>query len=140
MPFMEDHFNEDQQVDVPGSPHGQEWYHGGIKDNEAEYRLKLGGRGDDGAFLVYDGKRKGEHYYLLVLYRRKPQRLLITRRATDGKYILGWDIHGSITYASVADVINKHKEGMFGFGGQLLPLPGGAAVKLQGYVLYKEKY
>jgi len=119
--------------EIEGAPIGKKWYHGGISDGEAEYRLRsvAGGNGD---YLVYDGKRRGSEYILLVFYEGKCLRWRISRRR-DGRYILGRDRPGVESYESVRMLI-KHHRGLI--NSKPLKMERGGTVKLANYAFVPE--
>lgn len=118
--------------EVEGAPIGKKWYHGGISDDEAEYRLKSVAEGN-GDYLVYDSSRRGE-YILLVYYERKCLRWKISRRR-DGRYIIGRDGPGVQSYESVRMLI-KHHRGLV--NSKPLKLEHGGTVKLANYAFVPE--
>lgn len=119
-------------AEVEGAPVEKKWYHGGISDDEAEYRLKSAAQGN-GDYLVYDGNR-GE-YVLLVFYEGRLHRWQIRRRR-DGRYIVGTDGPGVESYESVRQLI-KHHRGIM--NSKPLKLERGGTVKLANYAYVPEK-
>ena len=119
--------------EVEGAPIGKKWYHGGISDEEAEYRLKSVAEGN-GDYLVYDGGRRGE-YVLLVYYEGRCHRWKISRRRHDGRYIVGRDGPGVESYESVR-VLVKHHRGLI--NSKPLKLEHGGSVKLANYAFVPE--
>ena len=119
--------------EVEGAPIGKKWYHGGISDEEAEYRLKSVAEGN-GDYLVYDGGRRGE-YVLLVYYEGRCHRWKISRRRRDGRYIVGRDGPGVESYESVR-VLVKHHRGLI--NSKPLKLEHGGSVKLANYAFVPE--
>jgi hypothetical protein len=118
--------------EVEGAPIGKKWYHGGISDDEAEFRLKSVAE-NNGDYLVYDSSRRGE-YILLVFYDRKCLRWKISRRR-DGRYIVGRDVPGVESYESVRMLI-KHHRGLI--NSKPLKLEHGGTVKLANYAFVPE--
>lgn len=122
--------------EVKGAPIGKKWYHGGISDDEAEFRLKSVAR-DNGDYLVYDSNqlvgRRGE-YVLLVFFEGKCHRWKISRRR-DGMYVLGKDGPGVKSYESVRELI-KHHRGLV--NSKPLKLEYGGTVKLANYAYVPE--
>ena len=118
--------------EVKGAPIGKKWYHGGISDDEAEYRLKSVAEGN-GDYLVYDSNRRGE-YILLVFYDRKCLRWKISRRR-DGRYIVGRDEPGVESYENVRMLIKRHR-GLI--NSKPLKLESGGTVKLSNYAFVPE--
>ena len=125
--------NFESVEEVEGAPIGKKWYHGGISDEEAEYRLKSVARGN-GDYLVYDsGRRRGE-YILLVYYDGKCHRWKITRRR-DGRYVVGGDGPGVESYESVRQLV-KHHRGLI--NSKPLKLEHGGTIKLADYAYVPE--
>ena len=121
-------------AEVEGAPIGKKWYHGGIDDDEAEYRLKSVAQ-ENGDFLVYDVKyRRGTEYVLLVFYEGKCHRWRILRRR-DGSYILGRDRPGVESYKTVRQLV-KHHRGLI--NSKPLKLENGGSVKLTNYAFVPE--
>ena len=118
--------------EVEGAPIGKKWYHGGISDDEAEFRLKSVAE-TNGDYLVYDSSRRGE-YILLVFYDRRCLRWRISRRR-DGRYIVGRDVPGVESYESVRMLI-KHHRGLM--NSKPLKLEHGGTVKLANYAFVPE--
>ena len=127
--------DEEQGAQIfPGAPVGQEWYHGRIDDEEADLRLRKGGK-EDGAYLVYDcpvsrcSKPRGD-YYLLVKYKGKGVRWRINRRGDH--YVVTEDVEGAETFRSVKKIIDHYSGAILG---KSLPLADGGSIKLQGCVV-----
>lgn len=115
-------------AEVEGAPIGKKWYHGGIPDEEAEYRLKSVARGN-GDYLVYDASHRRGEYVLLVFYEGRCHRWKISRRR-DGRYIVGRDGPGVESYEDVRQLI-KHHRGIV--NSKPLKLEHGGTVKLANY-------
>ena len=119
--------------EVEGAPIGKRWYHGGITDDEAEYRLKSVARGN-GDYLVYDAGRNRGEYVLLVFYEGRCLRWTIRRRR-DGRYIVGLDGPDVESYESVRQLV-KHHRGLI--NSKPLKLEHGGTVKLANYAYVPE--
>ena len=133
--------------DIPGAPNDRRWYHGGISDNEAQLRLKdMEGVGERGVYLVFDNpeyqkapsSRSGSHssqhndkarYILMLLKDMLIFRWYITRRSSDGLYVIGDDNADSRGHSSVRKLIEYHR----GYTGKPLPLVRGGRVVLGDY-------
>lgn len=115
--------------EIVGAPTGKRWYHGNIKDDAAEQRMKSAAE-QDGNYLVYDyytgaGPVHG-NYILLVFCGGKLYRWKISRRQY-GRFILGENNTGMVeSYASVRELIKAHR----GITGKPLRLANGRSVKL----------
>ena len=118
--------------DVEGAPVDKSWYHGKITNDEADYRIRVGARGHNGSYLVYDNPYKRGEYILIVYYQRKNHRWKISRRKSDGQYILGEDGPGVIGYDSVKDLIHHHR----GVTGKPIKLQGGGVMTLSKEYVY----
>ena len=133
-PFLPGQRTFESVEEVEGAPIGKRWYHGGISNDEAEYRLKSVARGN-GDYLVYDaGNNRGE-YVLLVFYEGRCHRWKIRRRKADGRYIVGMDAPGVESYESVRQLV-KHHRGLV--NSKPLKLEHGGTVKLANYAYVPE--
>ena len=133
-PLLDDPFPRrfENVQDIEGAPVDRSWYHGKITNDEADYRIKAGARGHNGSYLVYDNPRKRGEYILIVYYKRKNHRWEISRRKSDGKYILGRDGPGVIGHDSVRDLIHNHR----GLTGKPIKLEGGGVMTLSKEYVY----
>ena len=113
----------------------KKWYHGRISDEEADFRLKVGADGHDGSYLVYDNPRKRGEYVLLVVHEGRLFRWKISKRKTDGKYILGVDGPGVIGHHTVKDLIHHHR----GIRGKPIKLEDGGVLTLSKEYVYQSK-
>lgn len=118
--------------EIRGAPIGKKWYHGGILDEEAQYRLKRVAE-DNGDFLVYDAPRRHGEYVLLVFYNGKCHRWKIGRRR-DGSYFLGVDGAGVRSYQSVRELVKRHR----GLRAKPLKFEHGGTVRLNNYAYVPE--
>ena len=118
--------------EIEGAPIGKKWYHGGIPDEEAEYRLKSVAE-DNGNFLIYNSPRKKGEYVLLVFFDGKCHRWRIARRR-DGTYVVGRDGPGVKSYPSVRALVKGHR----GLRAKPLQLEHGGSVKLTNYAFVPE--
>lgn len=120
-----------QQVkDLPGAPNDRRWYHGGISDAEAKLRLQETPEpGERGVYLVYDDNDNPGGYVLMLFKDATIHRWRITRRGSDGKYVLGDDNPQSRGHGSVRKLIEYHR----GFTGKPIPLDHGGRVVLGDY-------
>ena len=121
---------------VEGAPVDKSsWYHGKITNDEADYRIRVGARGNNGSYLVYDNPYKRGEYILIVYYQRKNHRWKISRRKNDGKYILGEDGPGVIGHDSVRDLVHHHR----GVTGKPIKFEGGGVITLSKEYVYYTK-
>ena len=120
-----------QQVkDLPGAPNDRRWYHGRISDAEAKLRLQdTPEPGERGVYLVYDDNDNPDGYVLMLFKDATIHRWRITRRGSDGKYVLGGDNPQSRGHSSVRKLIEYHR----GFTGKPIPLDHGGRVVLGDY-------
>ena len=115
--------------DIPGAPTEKKWYHGGITDAEANYRVRsVAAKGGNGTYIVYDNpSRKGE-YVLLVYKDGELHRWRIIKRK-DNKYVLGEDKPGVRAHDTVRKLIKYHR----GINGKPIMLEHGGRVTLGDY-------
>ena len=142
------HRNKEPQFehvqDVRGAPTDKDWYHGGITDQEADRRLRsvtIGGdklanwSKYDGTYLVYDNPGRRDEYILLVFYRGDLCKWKISRRSSDGQYILGDDGPDVIGHETVRKLIKYHR----GATGKPIKLQHGGTVTLSKSYAYQPK-
>ena len=129
---------EHVQADIHGAPTNKKWYHGGITDEEARIRLRSVTGGEDtenvdnwseytGVYLVYDNHGRQDEYTLLVYYRGDLCKWMISRRKSDGQYILGKDGPNVSGHKSVRNLIHYHR----GATGKAIKLQHGGTVTLK---------
>ena len=125
---------------VEGAPTDKSWYHGGIREKQAENRINHSGGGKkDGTYLVYDNPRRKYGYILLVHYKRelhkwKINRVKRTNSQGDEKfvYVLGEDGPGVLTHKTVRLLIKYHR----GMRGKPIKLENGGKVVLSPDYVY----
>ena len=110
-------------VNLPGSPAGEEWYHGRIYLQEAERRLRE--TNQRAIYLVLDNPYVRE-YVLMYLCDGKIYQWRITRRTSDNKYVVGIANANSRGHRSVRNLIEYHSKPF----GKNLPLEQGGGVTL----------
>ena len=114
-------------VDDVGAPTDKKWYHGGITDAQAEYRLRSVTQ-KDGTYLVYDNPAARGEYILLVTVNRKQHKWRIVKRR-DGMFVLGEAAPGTRGHESVRKLIKYHR----GVTGKPIMLEHGGRVVLGDY-------
>ena len=119
--------------EVAGAPTDKRWYFGRITDDEADRALKQGAQGHEGSYLVYDNPRRRGEYVLLAMHDRRLHRWRISRRVSDGRYILGEDGEGVVSHKDVRDLIHHHR----GITGVPIKLQHGGVMKLSKEYVYK---
>ena len=115
-------------VDETGAPTDKRWYHGGITDAQADYRLRSVTT-KDGTYLVYDNPTARGEYVLVVSVGGKLHRWRIIRRSSDNKFVLGKDSPGARAHESVRKLIKYHR----GLNGKPIMLEHGGRVILNDY-------
>ena len=115
--------------DIPSAPTDKKWYHGGITDSQANFRLRsVAGEGRNGTYLVYDNPSRRGEYVLLVYKNGELHRWRIIRRK-DNKYVLGEDTPDARAHDTVRKLIKYHR----GINGKPILLEHGGRVTLGDY-------
>lgn len=131
-PLLRERARYETVQEIRGAPIGKKWYHGGILDEEAQYRLKRVAE-ENGDFLVYDAPRRHGEYVLLVFFNGRCHRWKIGRRR-DGSYVLGKDGPGVKSYQSVRELVKRHR----GLRAKPLKFEHGGTVRLNNYAYVPE--
>jgi hypothetical protein len=113
-----------------GAPIGMDWYHGRIENARADGRMRVAS-GVNGAYLVYDNPTKRGEYFLLVNHNNRTHRFKISRRKSDGKYLLGSGVQSVRVHDTVEELIKYHR-GVFG---KPIPMACGAITLSRDYVI-----
>ena len=129
--FQQDHpgpADVEKVVDDVGAPTDKKWYHGGITDAQADFRLRSVTQ-KDGTYLVYDNPAARGEYILLVTVNRQQHRWRIVKRRSDDMFVLGEAAPGARGHESVRKLIKYHR----GVTGKPIMLEHGGRVVLGDY-------
>ena len=132
-PFFTETRTFERTQEIQGAPTDKRWYFGRITDDEADRALRQGAQGHEGSYLVYDSPRQRDEYILLAVHERELYRWRISRRRSDGKYILGEDGPYVVGHDTVRDLIHHHR----GVTGKPIKLQHGGVMKLSKEYVYK---
>ena len=107
-----------------GAPTGEDWYHGKLKDREAELTMQDNAMGIYGAFLVYDDPQRKDAYKVIAHKDGVLHRFFIRRRQDNLKFeMLGQD---DKCFSQVKELIHHYR----GVTGTPLKLPNGETLAL----------